>query len=135
MHSKDQKIINLISSNDLESKKLGYGILKTILREGNVIYWYIKLHTLKLDDSTIFEKITELVKFDATKKPALNISKIYDYLLLNQCNLESAAEFMIYNENIMLHKLYQNNTRYTNVIKTYERIRYERYAEKFNKDL
>jgi len=135
MHSKDQKIINLISSDDLENRKLGIGILKTILQEENVIYWYIKLHVLKLGSPALFKKITELVKFDATKSPALNIPKIYTYLLLNQCSLESAAELMIYNENLMLHKIYQNNTRHTNVIKAYERIRYERYAEKFNKDL
>ena len=135
MHSKDQKIINLISSDDSENKKLGFGILKTILREENVISWYIKLHTLKLGNATIFGKITELVKFDATTSPALNIPKIYAYLILNQCTLESASEFMIYHENLMLHKIYQNNTRHTNVIKAYERIRYDRYAEKFNKDL
>jgi hypothetical protein len=135
MHSKDQQVIKLISSDDLENKKLGQNILKTIIQEDNVIYWYIKLHTLKLDNTVIFDKITKLVQFDATKSPAFNIPAIYTYLILNQCTLESAAEFMIYNENIMLHKIYQNNTRHTNVIKAYERIRYERHAEKFNKDL
>lgn len=135
MHSKDQKIINLINSDDSENKKLGFGILKTILQEENVIYWYIKLHTLKIGSATIFGRITELVKFDASKSPAFNLPKIHTYLVLNQCTLESAAEFMIYNEHIMLHKIYHNNTRHTNVIKAYERIRYDRYAEKFNKDL
>ena len=138
MHSKDQKVINLLLSEDPEQQALGKSILPKLINEHTVVYWYIKLHTLHLLDFRP-ANMESYISWPSKLSPANRMSEIYEYLKRNPGTVESVAEFMAYHDEIMLcHLIDANNSDDADKPKKYReyaKIRHRIATEKFNKSL
>jgi hypothetical protein len=122
MHSKDQKVIKLLLSEDPEQQALGKSILPKLINEQTVVYWYIKLHTLQLSDFRP-ANMDAYISWPSKLSPANRMSEIYSHLKKNPGTLESVAEFMAYHDEVMLCNLIDNK------LDKFEKSPYKKYAE------
>lgn len=143
MHSKDQKVINLLLSEDPEQQALGKSILPQLINEQTVIYWYIKLHLLQLLDFRP-ANMESYIDWPSKLSPANRMSEIYSHLKKKPGTVESVAEFIEYQNDIMLHTLINSNSTEfevnenvvkINPYKKYAEIRHRIATEKFNQSL
>jgi hypothetical protein len=84
--SKTKKILQLITSNDLENNKLGYLSIVKILTKQNAIYWFITLNNplCKNELPAVLEnRFSELLPWLSLRNPAVqaNIQNMTDHII------------------------------------------------------
>jgi len=84
--SKTKKILQLITSNDLENNKLGYLSIVKILTKQNAIYWFITLNNPLCKNklpAVLENKFRELLPWFSFKNPSIqnNIQNMTDHIV------------------------------------------------------
>lgn len=99
MQSSHQKIINLINSDDTETKDLGELTLITKLNKSNAIFYYINLHAILNTDS--LSKLTDILEWDSRESPMQHFKNILEFCKKNKVDEESIEEFLKYYNNFI----------------------------------
>lgn len=116
MQSKEEKILNLINSNDSENNILGFLLLKEEINSENVVYWNItldKILPLKKNISEVSEVITKINKFlfnDQDKHAIQSLTLMADYMINNKVNTKSIEAFIKLNNELLRCKFQKSDT-------------------------
>jgi hypothetical protein len=110
MHSKNQKLIKLLTSDDEELRTLGIQTLGGMLNEKNAIYWYITTSRLHIDINTIHVQFAKASLGFSMTPPMENIKNMFEYIQKYTVDNESLFEFMMYHEQCLLVKALEQAT-------------------------
>jgi hypothetical protein len=100
MHSRNQRLINLLTSEDPETRNLGIQTLKGTLTEQNAIYWYIQLSKLHVDINDLHVSFAKASLGCTFSSPMENIKYMFEYIQTYKVSSQSLFEFL------MLHEAY-----------------------------
>lgn len=97
MQSQNQKIIQLIKSNDKENVKLGELTLLKVLNKNNALFWYLELEPImQTIHADIAINIVELLQWPLYKPAMENIQNIIDHMSKNPPNVDTLEKFFNY---------------------------------------
>lgn len=145
MHSKDQKILKLIESDDAETVKLGLSAAITVINTETVVFWAIKFESLfyKLDNKNYESDIRDMLNNIANhisillNEPklmlndfTLNLKSLYNFLIKNKVTNESRLAFVKLHGDHLYRMLL--NARIEALI---DNTQNEKLSTEFNKDL
>lgn len=145
MHSKDQKILKLVESDDAETVKLGLQAAITVINTETVVFWAIRFESLfyKLDNKNYESDIKDMLDNIANHISALlnepklmlnnftlNLKSLYNFLINNKVTSESRLAFVkLHGDHLHMALLH---ARIETLI---DDGKNEKLSTKFNKDL
>jgi hypothetical protein len=99
MHSQEKKIKRLLDSEDPENHNLAQLSLITLLKQENVLYWYLTMEPIKDKikvDKDLYTKMTELLGWNAIKPALENLSQMVSFIQVNYPSALSVEKFFAY---------------------------------------
>ena len=116
---KIKKILQLITSNDLENNKLGYLTIVKILTKQNAIYWFITLnHPLCKNElpAVLENRFSELLPWLSLKNPSIqnNIQNMTNHIIQTKyVEAKSIVKFIDFYNDYYVTLLSNNCTKET----------------------